>query len=197
MDINQIITDLRNFSTPELCDGMDNPKVLPYEIMRKVTNHKIVGPAFTVEVPDGVSGIIPEAIAACKKGDVLVIAGKGNCSKSYWGDFRSFCAKSREIEGVVIDGAFRDIDGCENEGIPIFARAIVPRSAEKAAVGKLNVPIICGDVEIHPGDLIVGDENGVIVFSPENAKDIMERSKKKIEAETERRLQWQQHMGTK
>lgn len=181
--LKSIIEQLREFTTSELCDGAIDYHTMDYHIKRRVSDKKIVGPAFTVNPPKGVSGIIPDAILAMNPGEVMVVAGKECCNHSYWGDHRSICASMKGLEGVVIDGAFRDLEGCMEVGFPIFARSVTPGSCAKAAEGELNVPILCGGVEVYPGDLIVGDCNGIIVIKPEEAKLVMERARKKIAAQ--------------
>ena len=181
--LKSIIEQLREFTTSELCDGAIDYHTMDYHIKRRVSDKKIVGPAFTVEPPKGVSGIIPDAILAMNPGEVMVVAGKECCNHSYWGDHRSICASMKGLEGVVIDGAFRDLEGCMEVGFPIFARSVTPGSCAKAAEGELNVPILCGGVEVCPGDLIVGDCNGIIVIKPEEAELVMERARKKIAAQ--------------
>lgn len=181
--LKSIIEQLREFTTSELCDGAIDYHTMDYHIKRRVSDKKIVGPAFTVNPPKGVSGIIPDAILAMNPGEVMVVAGKECCNHSYWGDHRSICASMKGLEGVVIDGAFRDLEGCMEVGFPIFARSVTPGSCAKAAEGELNVPILCGGVEVCPGDLIVGDYNGIIVIKPEEAELVMERARKKIAAQ--------------
>ena len=181
--LKSIIEQLREFTTSELCDGAIDCHTMDYHIKRRVSDKKIVGPAFTVNPPKGVSGIIPDAILAMNPGEVMVVAGKECCNHSYWGDHRSICASMKGLEGVVIDGAFRDLEGCMEVGFPIFARSVTPGSCAKAAEGELNVPILCGGVEVCPGDLIVGDCNGIIVIKPEEAELVMERARKKIAAQ--------------
>ena len=181
--LKSIIEQLREFTTSELCDGAIDYHTMDYHIKRRVSDKKIVGPAFTVNPPKGVSGIIPDAILAMNPGEVMVVAGKECCNHSYWGDHRSICASMKGLEGVVIDGAFRDLEGCMEVGFPIFARSITPGSCAKVAEGELNVPILCGGVEVCPGDLIVGDCNGIIVIKPEEAELVMERARKKIAAQ--------------
>lgn len=181
--LKSIIEQLREFTTSELCDGAIDYHTMDYHIKRRVSDKKIVGPAFTVNPPKGVSGIIPDAILAMNPGEVMIVAGKECCNHSYWGDHRSICASMKGLEGVVIDGAFRDLEGCMEVGFPIFARSVTPGSCAKAAEGELNVPILCGGVEVCPGDLIVGDCNGIIVIKPEEAELVMERARKKIAAQ--------------
>ncbi len=174
---------LRQFSTPELCDGCSTRQVMDYEIKPRISEKRIVGPALTVEVPADDGGFIPTAIEALEAGQVLVIAGKGFTGSSYWGDHRSLCAQMKGAEGIVIDGLFRDLDGCREIGLPIFARGVTPCSAQKKNQGQMNVPIVCGGIEVRPGDLIVGDCNGVLVLRPEEAEAVLEKTRRKVAAQ--------------
>ena len=115
----ELIERLRVFTTPELCDGAGLYRIKPW-----IGRTKIVGPAVTVDVPSGEGDIVADAILELQEGDVLVVAGKGNCDCSYWGDHRSICAGLMKAEGVVIDGAFRDLEGCEELGFPIYAKGL-------------------------------------------------------------------------
>ena len=181
--LREIIARLRNYTTSELCDGVGDYHTMDYHIRRQVSDRKIVGPAFTIYPPKGISGIIPDAILQAEPGDVLVVAGQGFGTGSYWGDHRSICANLKGLEGIVIDGAFRDLEGCREADFPIFARNVTPGSAGKSREGELNVPVICGGVEVCPGDLIIGDCNGVLVIKPKDAEWIMEKADAKIKAE--------------
>lgn len=178
-----MIERLLTFSTSELCDGASNPRPMDYHIKPWVGEKRIAGRAVTVDVPAGEGDLIADAILQLKEGDVLVIAGKGCCRCSYWGDFRSFCAKRTRAAGVVIDGAFRDVEECREIGFPIFARAVTCPTAAKNGTGQMNVPVDCGGVRVQPGDLIVGDENGVCVIDPKEAEAIMEKAEKKRAAQ--------------
>ena len=174
---------LSGFSTSELCDGSSFPRTMDYHIKPWVGDKRIVGRAVTVDVPAGEGDLIADAILQLKKGDVLVIAGKGCCDYSYWGDFRSFCARTAGAAGVVIDGAFRDVEECREIGLPVFARAVTCITAAKKGTGSINVPVSCGGVCVRPGEIIVGDDNGVCVIDPAEANEIMERALKKREAQ--------------
>lgn len=178
-----IMEKLSRYSVPELCDGAGLYSTMDYRIRQFVGTEKIIGEAITIDVPVGDGGFIPEAIEQIQPGQVVVIAGKGNCRSSYWGDHRSLCAKMMGAVAVVIDGAFRDIDGCEETGLPIFARGVTPGTAVKAGNGALNVPVCCGDAVVNPGDIIVGDRNGVCVIRPDQVERVLERAKTKVEAQ--------------
>ena len=183
MELGKQIEALRQFSTTELCDGMTEFRVLDPAIHRMTTDKKIVGPAFPVEIPAGVSGILPDAVMQAQPGQVMIVAAQGLCSQSCWGDYRSLCAAMRNLEGVVIDGAFRDLEGCEEVGLPIFARCVVPRAGGKERIGEINVPVCLGGVTICPGDIIVGDADGVIVIPPHEVEAVMDRAREKIARE--------------
>ncbi len=175
---NALLERLKSFTTPELADGMGLYRTMDYEIKPQVKNaeNHIVGRAFTVDVPVGEGDIVSDAIPLLQPGDVLVIAGKGCCRCSYWGDLRSIAAKLAGAVGVVVDGACRDIEGCEAAGFPVFAKGITPGTANKGKVGAMNVPVSCGGVAVHPGDFICADRNGVLVLRPEEAEAAMEKA---------------------
>ncbi len=177
----ELIDRLSKYSTPELCDGMIVFSAMDYHIKPRVTTKKICGPAVTVKLPTGASLAAAEAINIAQEGDILVLAGHGVCTMSLWGDHRSLCAKLKGIQAVVIDGAFRDIEGNEEIGFPIYARALTCGAASKNPAGEINVPVECGGVIVNPGDIIVGDRNGVVVIRPDEAEEIMKNAQEKIE----------------
>ena len=132
----QLVEQLRQFSTPELCDGCAERRVMDYHIKPCISEKRIVGPALTVDVPEDDGGFIPTAIEALEAGQVLVIAGKGFAYSSYWGDHRSLCAQMKGAEGVVIDGLFRDLEGCRETGFPVYARGVTPGTAKRRIRGR-------------------------------------------------------------
>ena len=177
----ELIERLMAFTTPELCDGAGLYHSMDYQIKPWIGRTKIVGPAITVDVPSGAGDIVADAILELQEGDVLVVAGKGNCDCSYWGDHRSICAAMMKAEGVVIDGAFRDLEDCEESGFPVYAKGLTCGTAAKSGAGAINVPVSCGGVCGRPEDIVIGDVNGVCVLTQEEAEGVIERALKKIE----------------
>ena len=190
VDIEALVRRLRGFSTPELCDGAGLYHSMRHEICSRVGKAAICGPALTVDVPSGEGALVGEAILHARPGDVIVVAGHGNCDCSYWGDHRSICAQMKGAEAVVIDGAFRDMEGCAEIGFPIFAAGVTCGTAAKSGAGAINVAVNCGGVAVRPGDLIVGDVNGVCVIRPEEAEAVMEKAlaKRRLQAAVIRRM---------
>ena len=180
----ELFERLREFTVPELCDGAGVFSAMDYHIKPWIGRTKIVGRALTVKVPAGEGAIVSRAIELAGEGDVIVIAGQGVCQCSYWGDHRSLCARLQGAAGVVIDGAFRDLEGCEEAGFPVFARALTCGTAQKTGEGQINVPVSCAGVAVNPGDFIVGDVNGVCVIPRDQAETVLERAAKKVAAQT-------------
>jgi RraA family protein len=177
----EIVERLKNFSTSELCDGMIVYNAMDYRIKPMVAPQKIAGPAVTLKLTLGDSLLVTQAISAAQPGDIIAIDGRGSGNNALWGDHRSLICKKIGLAGVVIDGAFRDVEENEKIGFPIFARSATCGSSTKNSNGEVNVPISCGGVAVRPGDIIVGDRNGVCVVPPEYAEEIMENARKKID----------------
>ena len=177
----ELLERIAKYSAPELCDGTIVYNAMDYHIKPMVTTKKIVGQAVTLKLLLGDSLLVTKALSVCKPGDVLVIDGRGSGNNALWGDHRSLVAKYLGLSGVVIDGAFRDIDENEEIGFPIYARAVTAGSSTKNSNGEVNVPIVCGGVTVHPGDIIVGDRNGVAVVPLEYAEQIMAGAQDKVD----------------
>ncbi|WP_313757004.1 RraA family protein [Tissierella sp.] len=178
----ELLDRIREFSTCELCDGTIIYNAMDYHIKPMVTKQKICGPAITVKLPMGDSLMVTKAVDLAKSGDVIVVDGRGSKNNALWGDHRSLSCKVKGIEGVVIDGAFRDLEENEEICFPIYAKAVTCGSSTKNSNGEINVPISCGGVTVNPGDIIVGDVNGVCVIPVEYAEQIMENAQKKIDS---------------
>lgn len=177
------IDRLMEFSVPDLCDGCEIPHAMDYQIRPWLGRTKVIGPAVTVEVPAGESKLVSVAVKSAKPGDIIVVAGKGSCATAYWGDQRSFEAFQHGVLGAVIDGAFRDLEGCEEYPVQIFARGLACVGSGKSGKGAVNVPVTCGGVAIRPGDIIAADVNGVCVISPEEVEDVLKKAWEKRKAE--------------
>jgi len=147
---------------------------------------KIAGPAFTIEVRAGDNLMIHAAMTLAKPGDVLVIDGKGDTSCALMGALMINACKVLQLGGIVIDGAVRDTDELLELGFPVFAAGVNPNGPTKFIPGRINWPISAGGVAVCPGDLIVGDADGVVVVEREKAASLLPLAAKKVADEGKR-----------
>ncbi|MBR8130230.1 RraA family protein [Burkholderia ambifaria] len=147
---------------------------------------KVAGPAVTVEVRPGDNLAIHAALSIAKPGDVIVVDGKGDLSCALIGEIMATQAKASGIAGIIIDGAVRDAHELARGDYPIFAAGLNPCGPTKSVAGLVNAPISAGDTAISPGDLIVGDADGVVVIPRNDVARIIELAQKKLDTETAR-----------
>jgi len=166
---------LLQVSAPNVADAM-HKKGAMVGIHPVRTGYRMVGRAVTVRTADGDWAKPVEAIDEAGEGDVIVIdAGRGHIA--IWGELASWSCRTRGIAGVVIDGAIRDVDDIrEMEGFCAFARYEAPNAGEPKGFGEIGAGIVCGGMEVRPGDWILGDDSGVMVIPKERAAEIANRA---------------------
>ncbi|WP_319416890.1 4-carboxy-4-hydroxy-2-oxoadipate aldolase/oxaloacetate decarboxylase [Marispirochaeta aestuarii] len=148
---------------------------------------KILGPAITVKCFPMDNLMLHKAIEVAEPGDVIVADTGGHTEGGYWGDLMASSALARKIGGLVIDGGVRDSEDIIAMGFPIFSRGTCIRGTVKRNLGLVNHPILLGDVTIEPGDLVVGDDDGVVIVPKGMIADVAEGVKKRIANEKEKR----------
>ncbi len=171
----ETIEILRGVSTPNISDAMHR-KGAVRGVQSINPGNKIVGTAITVQTFAGDWAKTVEAIDLAGPGNVIVIYNGSNFI-SPWGGLATLSCKIKGIEGMVIDGAVRDVDEIRSMNYPIFASAVVPNAGEPKGMGEINAEITCGGQIVRPGDFIVGDDSGVVVIPKERAYEIARRAK--------------------
>lgn len=147
---------------------------------------KVAGPALTVEVRPGDNLMIHAAMAIAKPGDVLVIDGKGDRTCALMGAIMINQCKAIGIAGVVMDAAARDLDELGQLGLPVFSVGANPNGPTKSVSGRVNWPISVGGIAVNPGDLVVGDADGVVVIERERAGALLDLATQKVRDEAKR-----------
>ncbi|SDE21841.1 RraA famliy [Variovorax sp. CF079] len=147
---------------------------------------KLAGSAFTVEVRPGDNLMIHAAIALAKPGDVLVIDGKGDQSAALMGTIMMNACRQVGIAGVVIDGAVRDSLEIDEMDFPVFSVGTNPNGPTKLASGRIGHPVSVGGVAVRPGDLVVGDADGVVVVEREKVEALLQAARRKVADEAAR-----------
>lgn len=147
---------------------------------------KFAGSALTVEVRPGDNLMIHAAISLAKPGDVLVIDGKGDLSSALMGTIMMTACRQLGIAGVVIDGAARDSLEIVEMGYPVFAAGTNPNGPTKNVGGRIGHPVSVGGVTVHPGDFIIGDNDGVVVVERGKIDSLLPMAEKKVKDEAAR-----------
>ncbi|MGD8188911.1 RraA family protein [Brevibacillus ginsengisoli] len=147
---------------------------------------KVRGKAFTVKVRAADNLMVLRAIYEASPGDILVIDAKGYEYNAVCGDFVIGLAQILGIEGVVIDGVIRDVKGIKEMNYPVFCRGYTVAASGKSGAGEINVPISCGGVVVHPGDIVVGDADGVVVIPQAQEQEIYAKAIDKLNKDKER-----------
>ena len=146
---------------------------------------RLAGQARTITSMVGDNGISHVAIPLVNEGEVLVIDAGGYTDVAVWGSIMTHAAMARGIAGLVIDGAVRDIAEIRELGFPCFARAHVPSGPHQGFGGIIDGPISCAGCPVKPGDLVIGDDDGVAVVPLEWADDMLDASRDKLAQEEE------------
>ncbi|RQW79403.1 MAG: bifunctional hexulose-6-phosphate synthase/ribonuclease regulator [Methanothrix sp.] len=171
----ELISILREVSTPNISDAMHRKGAMR-DIHPINLGTKIVGTAVTVQTFGGDWAKPVEAIDIAGPGNVIVIYNGSN-SIAPWGGLATLSCKIKGVEGMVIEGAVRDVDEIRAMNYPVFSSGIVPNAGEPKGMGEINAEITCGGQTVRPGDYIVGDESGVVVIPKERAYEIARRAK--------------------
>ncbi|GAB3022139.1 4-carboxy-4-hydroxy-2-oxoadipate aldolase/oxaloacetate decarboxylase [Spirosoma pulveris] len=167
---------LAKFSAATLHEALGKVGNLPSAIKPISPGMKICGPAYTVQTIPGDNKILHRAYAYAQPGNVLVAHCSDYYEAGYWGDLMSLGAKTKGLAGLVIDACVRDADDIDAMGFPVFSRGLCIKGTSSIEGGRLNEPIVIGGVAIYPGDIIVGDRDGVVVVPKNHIQDVLEKA---------------------
>jgi len=172
--------------TGNVGDCLGRAAAMDSRIKSLAAGMKIVGPALTVRVPPTDNLMIHKALTLIKPGDVLVIEGGGNHSWALLGFLMVSTALKLGVAGIVADGCVRDAQEIRRSGFPVFSAGLSPNGPFKEGPGEINYPISCGGQVVRPGDIIIGDDDGVVVLKQELAESVIEEVDKIIQREDKR-----------
>lgn len=180
----RLIAEFQKMVTPHLSDSMERLYAGGPQLRPMYKGPTLAGPAFTVKTAPGDNLLVHKALDIARPGDVIVVDAGGFADHAIIGELMAARAKQRGIAGLVIWGAIRDSAELGAGSYPVFACAVTHRGPYKNGPGEINVPVMMGGMPVNPGDIVVGDADGLIAVPQEMAEKVLASAKAILEKET-------------
>lgn len=179
-------------SPAQLCDGMEKCDIprngcMDASLMPLDPDKLMIGTACTVDTLEGDNFPIHVAVYQSRPGYVLIVAGKGYQDRAYMGDLVAGAAAAIGLNGIVIDGCVRDQQGMRALPIPVYTKGVIQRSPTRKSPGRINTEVECAGVRVQPGDLVIGDSDGVTVIPRAMIETVLQAAEEKDAYELKRR----------
>jgi 4-hydroxy-4-methyl-2-oxoglutarate aldolase len=180
-----LIDALRSVPTAVASDAMGRTGAMSSSLRPLFEGARLCGPAVTVEVAAGSNAGVIRALDHVTPGDVVVVDGHSHVDSAVWGGLVCALARRRGAEGAVIDGSIRDSAEQRALRFPVFCLGITPAGPPRPGADRVNVAIRCGGLAVEPGDLILGDDDGVVVIPRARAEEVLRTSRELLAREEE------------
>ena len=182
----KVIAALREIPLSALSDNMHrNIGTVGLQPYHRPVRQTMAGTAVTARSRGGDNLTYLRALEFCRPGDVLVIDGAGDLLNAAVGGILSFYAAHIGLHGVVVDGAIRDVAEIREREFPVYARGVTHRGPYKDGPGEINVTVSVGGMVVNPGDIIVGDQDGLLAIPQDDALALIDKARGVLEAEAE------------
>jgi 4-hydroxy-4-methyl-2-oxoglutarate aldolase len=181
---SETISELADFGAATLFEAYHDVQALLPNISPLYRPIHVCGPAYPVFAPAGDNLAIHYALAEAPAGSVLVVAAGGEIGKGLWGEVMTVSALARGIRGLVTDGAVRDVRAIRALNFPVFAAGVAIPGTVKQQAGVRNEPVEVGGAIIRPGDIVVGDDDGVVIIGQEAAQQALKAAEMRTRKET-------------
>jgi 4-hydroxy-4-methyl-2-oxoglutarate aldolase len=181
----QVIEELAQISTATVHEALGGIGDIDPAIAALWAECRLCGPAFTIECQPGDNLMIHYALAKAPRGDVLVVSTQGSSDRGSWGLITTRAAQTRGLAGLVIDGSVRDSAAIEQLGFPVFCRGRAVKGTLKEGIGRAGVPISVGGQMVNPGDILLGDRDGVVVVPKARLGQTLKAARRRDRKEAE------------
>ena len=181
----ELVARFRDHATSNIGDAMGRFHFMDFGI-RPRSGLPLCGVAVTVDARPGDNLMVHKALEIAQPGDIVVVNTNGNTTSAVFGELMCRAAVGARLGGIIVDGAIRDVDGITALGFPAYSRAVCPGGCDKDGPGEVNFPIACGSTVVMPGDVVIGDVDGVVVVAREEAEDVLRLTTLLVERERAR-----------
>ena len=182
----EFVEKFRDISSPLANDCYGRRNIMDAGIKPLRHGMRILGRAVTVQLPPDDNLLLHVALHSAEPGDIIVANTCNDRHSGVWGELMTRAAITQKIGGLVLDGMCRDSDWISDSGFPVFARGTCARGSQKTGPGHMNIPVACGNVVVNHGDIIIGDDDGIMVVPAHDAEELLPICLNKITSENTR-----------
>jgi 4-hydroxy-4-methyl-2-oxoglutarate aldolase len=194
--LETLLEELAAFDTATLYEAAGQTGMVDPAIRPVWKGARLCGPALTVRCPAGDNLALHHAVTIAAPGDVLVASADGYLLAGAWGEVLTVAAQARGIAGLAIDGAIRDSEAIAQRAFPVFSRGLAIGACTKEKYGELNIPLLFGGVKVRPGDIVVGDADGIVILDRDRLEATLECARQRRAREQKLMAQLQSGKST-
>ena len=178
--VPSLVDAFRELDVATVYEASGRKGYIDFSIKPAARGARICGPAYTVQCSSGDNLMLHKALQRAVEGDILVAATGDAPDFGYWGGMMAVAAMARGIAGLALDGCIRDSAEINRMGFPVFCRGFCIRGTMKSTLGLINYPLIFGKATIFPGDLVLGDDDGMVVVRFDEIEEVLEKSRQRV-----------------